>query len=168
MVGRDIDDVTNEFISAGYAIYSVAVSGESEQRSCFSRMSGEIVLPMENSTGTVEKIATLFTIDTQDATHLTNVIETYDGLLISSYSAQFSSAYITLTDSSELSYDSIEALTTALDSVDFSAVATAGVNYTATIDGVGLALEVPYFQASLYSTTGSPTANFYSGIWFKL
>ncbi len=169
MLGCNIDDVTNEFISAGYAIHSVVIGGESEQRSCFSRMSGEIVLPVENSAGAVDKIATLFVINTQDASHLTNVITTYDGLLISSYSAQFTSAYITLSDdSSSLSYNSIDALITALELVDFDAVKSAGVVYSATVDGASLTLEVPYFQASLYGTTGSPTANFYSGIWFKL
>ncbi len=167
MLGRDIDDVTSEFMSGGYAILGIILDGESEQRSCFSRVKGEIVLPIASEEGVVEKIATLFVIDTENSKHLSNVITNFDELLISSYDAKFTKSYVVI-DGSELSYDSVENVIKAVSSVEFSAVESAGVTYSAIVEGVACTLEVPYFKAALYHTTGSPSSNFYSGIWFKL
>ncbi len=167
MLGRNIDYVSETFTDAGYTAFGIVAESSSAQDVCFARTSNELVWPKANDQGIVEKIATLFVVNTDDSKHLESIIKTYDQLLKSSYEAKLTSAYIKM-DGVEVAYKSVDEVVKALQDVDFEAVNSAGVIYSANVDGVMRTLEVPYFKATFYGATSTPTTSFYSGIWFKL
>lgn len=167
MLGRNIDYVSQTFTDAGYTAFGIVAESSSAQEVCFARTSNEIVWPKCNEQEIVEKIATLFIVNTEDSKHLESILKTYDQLLKSSYEAQLTSAYIKM-DGIEVAYKSVDEVVEALQDVDFEAVNSAGVIYSAIVDGENRTLEVPYFKATFYGASGSPTTSFYSGIWFKI